>query len=51
MKIYIYDFFDNLTLSKEIETTYNSQGLIESNMINNPFLFAYVAPPLKETTH
>lgn len=44
-KIYIYDFFDNLTLSKEIDTAYNPNGMIESNAVNSPFMFAYISPP------
>jgi hypothetical protein len=41
-KIYIYSFFENLTLKKEVDTIYNPKGLFETNSLDEPSYFAHL---------
>lgn len=41
-KIYIYSIFENLNLKMEVMTLYNPKGLIETNAIDDPCLFAHL---------
>ena len=41
-KIYIYSIFENLSLKMEVMTLYNPKGMIETNSIDDPCLFAHL---------
>ena len=41
-KIYVYSFFENLTLKMIRNTIYNPKGIFETNSIDQPCYFAYL---------
>lgn len=42
-KIYVYSFFENLTLKMIKTTIYNPKGIFETNSIDEPSYFAYLS--------
>jgi len=42
-KIYVYSFFENLTLKMVKNTIYNPKGIFETNSIDEPCYFAYLS--------
>lgn len=42
-KIYVYSFFENLTLKMVKNTVYNPKGIFETNSIDDPCYFAFMS--------